>query len=214
MASIDPNGATTTGINRIQTPVNEIGAQSSVTSLLQAVPLWDTTSYLNIYVCEVNEHLVLFGGLAGYSSFPGSPFNGLDGIVIDYQAFGTVGPLVPYFDLGRLMVHEVGHYLNLRHLWGNNGGCSDDDLVNDTPSQDGPNYNCPAHPAISCGSADMFMNYMDYSSDICALMFTPGQKLRMLATLAGPRAGLLTSTVVERQFLFRKLFMLITLLRE
>lgn len=187
LAQRDTLGAPTTGINRIQTTIDEFGNFNP--AALQAVPPWDTTAYLNIYICEITNG----GFILGYATRPGMPLGGFDGIVMDYRYFGTIGTVQPPYDLGRTLTHEVGHYLNLLHIWGDNGGCSDDDLVNDTPSQEFPNYGCNTHPLNSCSSDDMFMNYMDYGDDPCLVMFTQGQKMRMLAALNGPRASLLTS---------------------
>jgi len=187
LAKRDANGLPTTGINRVQTTINEIGNFNPALGI--EVPQWDTSSYLNIYVCEITDG----GFVLGYATFPGSPLGGNDAIVMDYRYFGTTSNIQPPFNLGRTLPHEVGHYLNLSHIWGDTGGCADDDNVADTPDQDFSYSGCPTFPQVSCGSNDMFVNYMDYSDDACLLMFTPGQKLRMLAALNGPRAGLLTS---------------------
>lgn len=95
------------------------------------------------------------------------------------------------FNLGRTGTHEVGHWLNLRHIWGD-GGCEVDDFVSDTPESDGANYGC-ATGHVSCGSTDMVQNYMDYSDDACMNLMTSGQKNRMRALFesAGYRATLL-----------------------
>jgi len=90
------------------------------------------------------------------------------------------------------MTHEVGHWLNLRHIWGD-GRCKRDDFVSDTPSSDNPNYGCPSYPTVNCRSNDMTMNYMDYVDDACMYMFSEGQKERMRAIFAAgaPRNGFL-----------------------
>ena len=92
------------------------------------------------------------------------------------------GSAAPY-NLGRTATHEVGHYLNLRHIWGD-GRCRQDDFVTDTPSSDGANYGCPSYPTVNCSSTDMTMNYMDYTDDGCMYMFTDGQRNRMRAIFA------------------------------
>lgn len=144
------------------------------------------TTKLNVWVCD------LTGGYLGYAQFPGGKAS-TDGVVIDYQAFGTNGSATAPFDKGRTATHEVGHWLNLRHIWGDDGaGCTGSDLVNDTPNQADENYGCPAFPQVSCSNGpngDMFMNYMDYTDDACMFMFTLGQKSRMLSVFAsgGPR---------------------------
>jgi hypothetical protein len=89
-------------------------------------------------------------------------------------------------------VHEVGHWLNLNHIWGDTNNCSGTDNVSDTPKAQLPNYGTPAFPHISCSNGpngDMFVNYMDYVDDKAMVMFTSGQVARMHATLNGPRSG-------------------------
>ncbi|GAA4294798.1 zinc metalloprotease [Aestuariibaculum suncheonense] len=140
---------------------------------------------LNIWVCEIG------GGILGYAQFPGGPAS-TDGIVIGTNYFGkTTGP----YGNGRTATHEVGHWLNLRHIWGD-GGCSYDDFVDDTPRSDGPNYYCPTYPMVACNSNDMTMNYMDYVYDDCMYMFTIGQHTRSRALFAsdGYRSSFVTST--------------------
>lgn len=142
-------------------------------------------SALNIWVCNIG------GGILGYAQFPGGSAS-TDGVVISPQYFGTTGYVSAPFDKGRTGTHEVGHYLNLRHIWGD-GRCRQDDFVADTPSSDGPNYGCPSYPTVNCKSTDMTMNYMDYTDDACMNMFSEGQKARMRAIFAsgGPRESFL-----------------------
>jgi Pregnancy-associated plasma protein-A len=173
------------GIHRIHTTQTEFGDDDSVKVLAPPV---DPKKFLNIWVCT------LAGGLLGYAQFPGGPTN-TDGVVILNKAFGTVGNLHPQFNLGRTATHEVGHYLNLHHIWGDSPvpSCADSDFVADTPNQEDPNFNKPSVPTISCNNGphgDMFMNYMDYVDDDTMVMFTAQQRVRMQATLAGPRSGL------------------------
>lgn len=130
---------------------------------------WDTTRYLNIWVGNLGN------GLLGYAQFPGGPA-ATDGVVILYSAFGYNSPASNY-NLGRTATHEVGHWLNLRHIWGD-GGCTVDDFIADTPLSDASNGGC-AFGHVSCGTVDMIQNYMDYSYDTCMNLFTFGQSLRM-----------------------------------
>ncbi len=147
--------------------------------------IWDRDQYLNIWVCK------LAGSLAGYAQFPGGPAP-TDGIVVDPRYFGTVGSLSPGYDKGRVTTHEIGHWLNLRHIWGDYK-CGDD-FVYDTPTQERALYGCPSFPHPSCNNAsDMFMNYMDYTSDHCKYMFTYGQAQRMNSALQSSRSSLQTS---------------------
>lgn len=147
-------------------------------------------THLNLWVCQLG------GGLLGYAQFPGGPPE-TDGVVVTHTAFGQSGTAVAPFDLGRTATHEVGHWLNLRHIWGDDGdGCGGDDLVADTPNQGGPNYGKPTYPKLSCANGpdgDLFVNYMDYTDDAAMVMFTRGQVSRMAAALRGPRSTLLTA---------------------
>ena len=152
----------------------------------------DPENKLNIWVCNLGKNLL------GYAYYPGTVSPSIDGVVILYSAFGSRqkfpgGNYIPSYDLGRTATHEVGHWLNLVHIWGDDGGsCAGSDFVGDTPNQADENYGCPAFPAVSCNnSGDMSMNYMDYTDDKCMFMFSKGQGARSLAVLAegGPRAG-------------------------
>jgi hypothetical protein len=141
---------------------------------------------LNIWVCEIGS------GLLGYAQFPGGSL-ATDGVVIGPKFFGTTGAnLSTIYNKGRTATHEVGHWLNLRHIWGD-ATCGTDQ-VTDTPSHNAANYGCQAAGHVSTCSgapAEMTMNYMDYSDDICMYMFTVGQKDRARAVFAtgGPRAS-------------------------
>ncbi len=132
------------------------------------------SGYINFYVRSI--------GALGFSPLGGNG-NG-DGITMDLGAFGTgsgcpgVVPQAPY-DLGRTVTHELGHYFNLDHMWGGNGGCGNDDGVSDTPVSEQEYFGCPAIGVESCGSADMHMSYMDYVNDACMYMFSEGQATRM-----------------------------------
>jgi hypothetical protein len=189
LATKDPSNNSTTGITRTQTTVNSIGGTNSYYSTAAGgKTIWDPTKYLNIWVCEMG------GGILGFTYTPGGAPNGADGVVIGYSYFGKTGASAPY-NGGRTTTHEVGHWLNLQHVWGSgNGGCNQDDFVNDTPVQNGPNSGCPSHPSTSCSnSGDMFMNYMDYVNDNCMNSFTAGQKARMRNAIIGARPGLINS---------------------
>ncbi|NNK81451.1 MAG: zinc metalloprotease, partial [Flavobacteriales bacterium] len=173
LATVDPNGNATNGITRTSTSTSAFGTNDQVKfNSSGGKDAWDASQYMNMWVCDIS------GGILGYAQFPGGS-SSTDGIVIDYQYFGTIGTASAPFDLGRTATHEVGHYLNLRHIWGD-GGCSVDDFVSDTPTSDNPNYGC-ATGHVSCGSTDMVQNYMDYSDDACMNLFTAGQNVRMRA---------------------------------
>ena len=150
------------------------------------------TTTLNIWVCNLGHNLL------GYAQFPGGDPQ-TDGVVILYSAFGSrqkypAGTYINDYDLGRTATHEIGHYFNLRHIWGD-ANCGND-FVDDTPIHTTYNFGCPPFPTnSSCGGTVhpmMTMNYMDYTDDACMFMFTGGQKTRMQATYAvgGPRESL------------------------
>ena len=140
----------------------------------------NTAQFLNVWVCNIG------GGILGYAQFPGGDPD-TDGVVIGIDYFGE-NPAGGAYGDGRTGTHEVGHWLNLRHIWGD-GRCKRDDFVADTPASDAPNYGCPSYPTVNCRSNDMTMNYMDYVNDDCMYMFTNGQNDRMRALFApgGPR---------------------------
>jgi hypothetical protein len=186
LATKDPDGKPTDGITRTKTDVASFGTDDSVKKPAQGgVAAWPSKRYLNIWVCNLG------GGLLGYAQFPGGPAR-TDGVVILHSAFGTTGTVQAPFDLGRTATHEIGHWLNLRHIWGDTMGCSGGDLVTDTPNAAGPNYGEPQFPHVTCNNGpngDMFMNYMDYVDDTAMVMFTSGQVGRMNAALTGPRGS-------------------------
>lgn len=191
LATRDPNGNPTSGITRTSTRKTSFSTNDDVKrSSRGGKDPWPASSYLNIWVCNLSS------GLLGYAQFPGGPA-ATDGVVIGYLYFGTTGTATYPFNLGRTATHEVGHWLNLRHIWGDDGtGCTGSDLVSDTPNQGGYNIGCPSFPKVSCSNGpngDLFMNYMDYTDDRCMFMFTNGQSSRMNATLSGTRASILSS---------------------
>jgi Pregnancy-associated plasma protein-A len=187
LASEDPAGDATTGITRTKTDRREFGIYDTVKSEeTGGRNPWPTDRYLNIWVCD------LAGGLLGYAQFPGGPPE-TDGVVIRSTAFGTTGTPTPPYNGGQTCTHEVGHFLNLYHIWGLYDDCTGGDMIADTPNAAGPNYGTPNFPHVSCNNGpngDMFMNFMDYTNDAEMYMFTPQQVARMVATLEGPRSGL------------------------
>jgi hypothetical protein len=152
---------------------------------------WPNNDYLNIWICNLS------GSILGYATPPFGNIGSDDGVVIGYNYFGTQGTVQSPYNKGRTTTHEVGHWLNLEHLWGSGWRSCGNDNVGDTPTQEEENYGCPAFPhnANSCGTTntdgDMFMNYMDYTNDACMNMFTEGQKTRMIAAINQSRQNLL-----------------------
>lgn len=177
-----------------------------VTGTIKPQSIWDVNRYFNMWVCNLS------GGLLGFATFPAPGTSGLaglpapygtattDGVVMLGKAFGSIGTAVtnaPYHK-GRTTTHEVGHWLGLRHIWGD-GACAND-FCNDTPTQNGANFGCPAFPKVTCSNGpngDMHMNYMDYTDDLCMYMFTHDQKYRaqVIMTNSPIRLALLSSTV-------------------
>jgi hypothetical protein len=194
LAQQDPTGLATTGIIRKSTTSTSFSTNDAVKYAAQGgSTIWDRNKYLNIWVCNLS------GGVLGYAQFPGGPA-ATDGVVITYTALGTMGTAASPYNKGRTATHEVGHWVNLFHIWGDDGtACTGSDLVGDTPNQADENYGCPTFPQVSCSNGtngDMFMNYMDYTDDACMYMFTTGQKTRVSALFAagGSRVSLATST--------------------
>lgn len=185
LAKRDPQGNPTTGIERRLTTISSFTyLDSKVKNFSQGgLDPWPYSSYLNIWVCNLS------GSLGGWATFPGSPPLNEDGVVVDYQWIGND----PYG--GRITTHELGHWLNLLHIWG--GPSCNDDLITDTPLQTTDNLGpCPTYPHFSScpGNAptgDMFYNYMDYTG--CLRLFTKGQKARMRASIFYYRSSLLNS---------------------
>ena len=186
LAQRNANNDTVSGITRTSTTVNSFSLFDNriFYDSLGGKSIWNTQKFLNIYVCDLS-------GVLGFSSFPGSNEN-IDGVVIDFENFGNIGTALSPYNKGRTCTHEVGHWLNLIHIWGDM--ICGDDFVNDTPTQEMENYGCPSHPSPTCNNnGDMFQNYMDYTNDGCMNTFTIGQKDRMHATLNLSRAQLITS---------------------
>lgn len=191
LAQVDPNGRATRGIIRKHTNLEYfLGDDGMKFSGAGGDDAWDSQKYLNIWICN------MFGRALGYATAAGGPPE-KDGVVINFDVFGTTGNLRPPFDKGRTATHEVGHWLGLKHLWGDETCGSDD--VEDTPRQLSYNFNCPSFPHVTTcsvnGNGDMFMNYMDLTNDACMNMFTNGQakKMRSLFAINAPRNSFLNS---------------------
>jgi hypothetical protein len=222
LAQQKPDGTSTNGINRMEKPTEQeyIGVgmpleyrclnDFTIETFIKPATIWDRDKYLNIWVSDLRESPQEGGcsvqsSTLGYAQFPGIggqfsptiPAHLTDGVWIRNDVFGSVGNLNPNFNLGRTATHEIGHWLSLRHVWGDEPECNQDDFVIDTPIQSVKSGGCNTFPHTdSCSTlfpGIMFMNYMDYSNDNCLSIFTFGQSARMDSALFNQRAGLLTS---------------------
>jgi hypothetical protein len=208
LALTNPDGFPTTGIVRVQSTRQTWNTDEEVA--LKSLSYWNSQFYLNIWVCNLET------GTLGYAQFPesdqiqgvsdiGEENGSLDGVVVGYKYFGDEGAVLVSgndFRFGRTTTHEVGHFLGLRHIWGDapfaSLGCAFDDYCADTPNTRQANYDCPASDSTTCTTPklrEMVENYMDYTDDACMNIFTEDQKLRMRTVLENSprRASLLTS---------------------
>lgn len=209
LAMLDPSGNALTepGIDRVNyvskgwSNPNTYNTSSSFMSFMDGTvkpaTIWDPNRYLNIWISDVSQNQNV--GILGYASFPaGSTLSGIpgsnagsannDGVWVYTRAFGNTGFVNAPYNKGRTATHEIGHWLGLRHIWGDGTNCSNNtDYCNDTPPQLSEHYGCPTYPQVSCSNSaaggDMFMNFMDYSDDACLYMFTNDQNTRIQTAL-------------------------------
>jgi hypothetical protein len=205
LATLDPQGNPTDGITRTSTTGGQLFGffsplfEDAKYDSLGGKDAWPADKYLNIWVCE------MIPGLLGYAQFPGGD-PATDGVVIAYTAFGDIGTVVAPSLLGETTTHEVGHWLGLFHIWGDDSDCTTgSDSIADTPNANAASSSDCNVTLNSCANEDPFwgafdppdmvQNYMDYSHDSCMNMFTEGQKARMYSFLyADPvRFGLFSS---------------------
>ncbi len=197
LAKQDPLGNFSDGITRTLTSKVEFAYNDTSIFFDSAggKNAWPDSSYLNIWVCSLKDNVL------GFAALPGtSPFR--DGIVIINSAFGRIGLLKKPYNLGRTTTHEIGHWLSMRHIWGDdNGACNPDptqgDGIADTPDQGDSHFRCPGFPSLdNCSTVSpgvMYMNYMDYTDDKCMMFFTVDQTKKMYTTLDVARSSIKNS---------------------
>ena len=186
LAHTSPDGSPRSGILRVETTTSSFPSPVSYDvpdpvkhTSLGGSDAWDTEHFLNIWICNLT-------GATAYSAPPGNFAPEDDGVVCHFNHIGNSG-VYPY-DFGRSIIHEIGHFFGLKHIWGDDGtGCEGTDYMGDTPNQSGYNTNCPDFPVLDACSTEapgvMFMNYMDYTNDHCRNMFTLDQVSYMWAVI-------------------------------
>ncbi|WP_181256190.1 T9SS type A sorting domain-containing protein [Aurantibacter aestuarii] len=191
-AAVDPSGSPLAepGINRVFGYPGTLG-QADFENNIKPATQWDRTMYANIWTGNLS------GGLLGYAQFPdNSTLPGMpagsggavntDGVVCLFSSIGSTA--MPYpggapYNQGRTLTHEIGHWIGLRHIWGD-GGCGADDFCADTPNAGGSNFGCPTVDSCTTDAdRDMVENYMDYTDDSCMDIFTTDQVARMIVVL-------------------------------
>jgi hypothetical protein len=222
LAKADPNGNPTNGIDRVAfIQESWVGRGTDIDLIVKPTTIWDPTQYLNMWTLNISDDIL------GYAQFPeASGLDGLgsggtantDGVISSYDVFGssdisTSFLLADPYDKGRTMTHEVGHFLGLRHIWGDGNGhpanptanppvtaltdCTATDYCDDTPQVGYEHYSCGNFDTCtSAAGNDMVENYMDYTNDACMNIFTKNQKDRILVIMANAarRSSLKTST--------------------
>ena len=199
LANKDPFGNCSDGIVRVESPLT-----NNATDDVKAVSYWNSSKYLNVWVVKSIESDP-GGTTLGYAQFPGWGAAATDGVVIRHDVIGSVGTAATsglgLMSQGRTATHEVGHWLGLRHIWGDSD-CGND-WIDDTPSAPGANSGCPSYPhgVGTCSNngtyGEMFVNYMDYSNGSCQNMFSQGQIGVMDWVLDGSREFLISQQNLE-----------------
>lgn len=190
LTAVDERGRDTSGVNYIPTERSDWSVDDAMKmEEIGGIKAWDTEKFLNIWIVDLK------GIASGYAQMPGGIAE-TDGIVIDYNHFGTNGSAKYPFNEGKTLTHLIGNYLGLYSLWGYER--CEDDYVDDTPIHNFENFGCPVYRHVSTcegQSVEMSMNFMDSSNDACMSMFTKGQKQRIVAMLSegGPRNNLLSN---------------------
>ncbi|MBS1565702.1 MAG: hypothetical protein JST39_15045, partial [Bacteroidetes bacterium] len=201
LAKQTPNGEPSSGIERYTTSHGEFSVFTTDAKHASSggADAWNTTNYLNIWICQLS------GGYLGLGTFPDDNDSANQGLLIDYRALP--GGSFPNYNGGKTISHEVGHFFNLYHIWGDdNGACSGTDYVGDTPNQSNYTSGCPSgvvtDACTTTAPGVMYQNYMDYSYDPCLVMFTMEQAARMQSAVNTYRPGLFTSPGLQTPVTF------------
>ena len=198
LAKRSPDGCDTNGITRT---VSNLTITKATVSKIKYTSqgghdAWDSYNchYLNIwvgkFVAEPDGDILL-----GIATFPdrAEPL-AEQGVVIGSSTFSLAGNA---FTEGRTLVHEIGHYFNLRHIWGDENACAADDGIDDTPLQARSTSGNPAAPVLdictTVAPGINFQNFMDYTNDQGLTMFTKKQVLRMVACMDIPERAFLVN---------------------
>lgn len=208
LAQRTPTGAqmTTPGIDRMSYASKNFIAPGAtgydgayIDATIKPATMWDSNKYLNVWLLELGNSLLGYATFPDNSGLSGMPSGGNtsteDGVVLNYFGWGSSSNSFAPYDKGRTASHEIGHWLGLRHIWGD-ASCGND-YCTDTPTQQSENVGCPTYPKVTCSNTgDMSMNFMDYTDDQCMFMFTNDQKTRIVTTLTNDsrRANLVAST--------------------
>jgi PKD repeat protein len=194
LAKKDPSGRCTDGIDRIFSHLTNNVPYGFQDTMVKYLSVWDNSRYLNIWVIKNFKGIAFDRTLLGLATLPDTGPNALDGVIVVANNVGSIEYAANNSNEGRVVTHEIGHWLDLHHVWGD-ANCGDD-FVADTPPQKEFNKECPPFPHITCGgpNGDMFSNYMDYTDGSCRNLFTNGQKLRMDAVFAGFRSTIIASS--------------------
>lgn len=185
LATVDPQGQPTSGITFTSTEIKDIALQTEQGGRIAihydqlGKSGWDPARYINIWVGE-------YGDILGSASFPGmAPFPEEIGLVLDIRHFGSIGDAggAGFYNRGHTLTHEMGHFFGLKHIWGQgfDTTCEDSDDIDDTPNAEGPYFDCPSGVQMSCGTSNMYQNFMDFTDDRCLAAFTAGQVAVMQA---------------------------------
>jgi hypothetical protein len=192
LAQRNPDGESSTGIDRVQTAKAAFSSGDDAVKHASSggADIWDPGRYLNIWICSLSDNLL------GYGTFPDDGQPQEQGVVIDSRSLP--GGSFANFNQGKTLIHETGHFFNLYHIWGDdNGGCTGTDYVDDTPNQANYSSGCTNGLRTDNCTTDsngiLYQDYMDYSYDRCLLLFTRLQAERMESALLSYRASLTVS---------------------